>query len=338
MPVNRLTLGGTKAMAVKLFLSYSHADETLRNQLEAHLAALKHQGRIDMWHDRCVIAGDDLDDAISAEIEDAKIILLLISSDFIASDYCYGVETARALKRHQANEARVVPVVLRPCDWHELPFGRLLALPTDGKPITGWPNIDEAFLDIVQGIKKALTELGTTKADRPIRPTQTIPQVASSPMTHAGPRSSNLRITRSFSDRDRDDFLHEAFSYLVKFFENTLDELSERNPRIEGRVHRFGENRFTAVIYRDGSNASACTIYIGLDLDFVEGGNICFSDREQDDANSWNESLLVDHDEQALFLKPLGIMGLGNQEFKKLSMQGSAELFWSAFIRPLQTA
>ena len=148
-------------MAFKLFFSYSHRDEELRDQLEVHLATLKHQGLIDTWHDRRIAAGDVFDNEISAELEDAKLILLLISSDFIASRYCYEVETVRALEKHAANEARVIPVVLRPCDWHDGPFGKLHALPTDGKPITRWVDTDEAFLSVVQGIKSAVTKLGT---------------------------------------------------------------------------------------------------------------------------------------------------------------------------------
>ena len=322
-----------KVMSVKLFFSYSHADEGLRDQLEVHLAGLKHQGQIDTWHDRRISPGDNFENTISAELEDAKIILLLISSDFIASPYCCGIETKRALERHTANEARVIPVVLRPCDWHDLPFGRLLALPTDGKPITRWADIDEAFLNVVQGIKKALAELGTTRLNRRDEANQVIPHALGSPETHSGPRSSNLRVAKSFTDQEQDDFLHEAFAYLANFFQNSLGELSQRNPGIEGRLRRLGENRFTAVIYRGGSKISACTVYIGQDFG---SENIRFSHGEQDASNSWNESLSVDHDDQTLFLKPMGMMAFGNYEDPKLSMQGGAELFWNALIRPLQ--
>ena len=320
-------------MAVKLFFSYSHADERLRDQLEVHLAALKHQGEIDTWHDRRIDAGDVFDNVVSAELEAAKIILLLISSDFIASRYCYGIETKRALERHAAKATRVIPVVLRPCDWHDLPFGQLLALPTDGKPITRWADIDEAFLSVVQGIRKALTESGTARADQRAETRQAISRKSGYPETHSGPRSSNLRVAKSFTDRDRDDFLHETFAYLAIFFENSLDELSQRNPGVEGRFRRSDENRFTAAIYQSGNKVSACTIYIGQDYG---SGQIRFSHGEQDTSNSWNESLSVDHDDQALFLKPMGMMVFGNQEDQKLSMQGGSELFWDELIRPLQ--
>jgi hypothetical protein len=91
-----------------VFFSYSHKDEAIRDQLETHLAMLKRQGVISTWDDRRPIAGDNIDNGIALELEQADIILLLVSPDFLASDYCYGVEVARALERHAAGEARVI--------------------------------------------------------------------------------------------------------------------------------------------------------------------------------------------------------------------------------------
>lgn len=143
-----------------LFFSYSLVDERLRDQLETHLSALRRQGILSSWHDRRITAGEEFDEAISSHIDSADVILLLVSPDFIASDYCYEREMKRALEQHEHREAKVIPVILRPCDWHDLPFGRLLAMPRDGRPITMWPNLDEAFLDVVTAIKRALKELG----------------------------------------------------------------------------------------------------------------------------------------------------------------------------------
>src|SRR5213080_3948433 len=106
---------------VAVFFSYSHKDEDLRDQLETHLAMLKRQGVISAWHDRRLIAGSDIDTGITEELEGADIILLLVSPDFLASDYCYGVEMTRALERQAAGEARVIPVILRPCEWKQAP-------------------------------------------------------------------------------------------------------------------------------------------------------------------------------------------------------------------------
>jgi hypothetical protein len=123
-------------MTLTLFFSYSHKDEDLCDQLEVHLTMLKRQGLIHAWHDRRLLAGDNLDHAIRAELERADIILFLASPDFIASRYCYDVEVTRATERHEAGQARVIPVVLRPCEWQQTPFGKLLGTPRDNKPIT----------------------------------------------------------------------------------------------------------------------------------------------------------------------------------------------------------
>ena len=139
-----------------VFFSYSHSDEPLRDRLEIHLAMLKRQGVIDVWHDRRLPPGDNIDLGISAQLEAADLILLLVSPDFLASPYCYGVEMSRAIERHSLGEARVLPVILRPCDWHTAPFGKLLATPKDGKPITKHADLDEAFLEITNAIKAAL--------------------------------------------------------------------------------------------------------------------------------------------------------------------------------------
>src|SRR2546427_4032486 len=131
-----------------LFFSYSHKDEPLRDKLEVHLSMLKRQGVIETWHDRRISPGMRMDKEISERLDTSDIVLLLVSPDFLASDYCYDIEMTKALQRHDAGEAVVIPVILRPCDWHEAPFGRLKALPKDGKAATKWTDLDDAFLDI----------------------------------------------------------------------------------------------------------------------------------------------------------------------------------------------
>ena len=143
----------------KLFFSYSHADEELRDQLEKQLALLKRQGIIETWHDRRIGAGDEFGDAISAHLESADIIMLLISNDFLASDYCYELEMQRAMERHRSGTAVVIPVILRACDWHSAPFGKLMATPTDGKPITLWKDRDEALLQVSRAVRDAANRI-----------------------------------------------------------------------------------------------------------------------------------------------------------------------------------
>ena len=154
-----LMLSGSQPNDIEVFYSYSHKDEELREQLENHLSILKRRGIIKDWHDRRIGAGKEWEGEIDEHLNTASIILLLISSDFMASDYCYDVEMSRAMERHEAKEARVIPIILRHVIWEEAPFGKLQALPRDGKPVTRWEDRDEAFTNIAEGISKAVEEL-----------------------------------------------------------------------------------------------------------------------------------------------------------------------------------
>ena len=147
------------ASSIKLFYSYSHKDEALRKKLETHLSLLQSEGVISGWHDRRILAGTEWDRAISENLDRAGIILLLVSAEFLASRYCRDVEIARAMERHESGTARVIPVILRPVDWHTAPFGKLQALPQDGKAVTEWTNRDKAFTDIARGIREAVITL-----------------------------------------------------------------------------------------------------------------------------------------------------------------------------------
>jgi hypothetical protein len=137
---------------IALFYSYSHKDESLRDEMAKHLTTLQRAGFIREWYDRELLAGDEWDRQISTHVETAEVILLLISADFLASRYCYDVEAKRALERHAAGSARVIPIVLRPVVWNLTPFAALQALPANARAVTEWPNPDLAFVNICEGI------------------------------------------------------------------------------------------------------------------------------------------------------------------------------------------
>lgn len=121
-------------MPVKIFFCYAHEDELLLNKLRTHLKPLQRMGLIDIWYDRDISAGSNWEKVISKQLNSAQIILLLVSPDFMASDYCYGIEMQRALQRNEQGEAQVIPVILRQVYWQGL-LGELQALPKDGVPI-----------------------------------------------------------------------------------------------------------------------------------------------------------------------------------------------------------
>jgi hypothetical protein len=144
---------------LSVFCSYSHRDEALRRELDLHLAGLQRSGVISHWFDRKINPGVEWKNSIDTHLEFAHVVLLLISADFLASDYCYDVELARALERHSTDATRVIPIILRPCDWTEAAFARFQALPTEAKPVTSWPDQDAAWLDVVTGIRAACVDI-----------------------------------------------------------------------------------------------------------------------------------------------------------------------------------
>ncbi len=163
-----------------LFYSYSHKDERLRDRLGVMMDALKRAGLIRGWHDRQIKAGEKWEQKIHERLKTADIILLLVSPDFVASDYCYDIEVNLALERHSRGEARVIPVILRPCMWETTPFADLQAVPKLGKPVTKWSNRDEAFLDVAEAIRNAAAELAHQQIANPGRvsvASQAIPAV-----------------------------------------------------------------------------------------------------------------------------------------------------------------
>ena len=187
--------GEESSDAIEVFFSYSHKDEGLRKRLEEHLSVLRRQGVISGWHDRMIGAGQEWKGEIDRRLESAQIILLLISPSFLASDYCYDIEMKRAVERHERGEATVIPIILRPCDWQGAPFGKLQGLPKDVKPVTSWKQRDEAFKDVTEGIRRAISgdSGGTLPA---VKPQDTIPK--------EGKRPAKATVAGSGVDADID--------------------------------------------------------------------------------------------------------------------------------------
>lgn len=317
-----------------VFFSYCHADEGLRDQLEKQLSMLKRQGVIETWHDRRINAGQEIDAAIDEHINNDEIILLLVSPDFIASDYCYNVEMTRAMERHEAKQAIVIPVILRACDWHHAPFGKLLGTPSDGKPVTLWPDRDEAFLEVAKEVRKASEKCRTDKLVAPqksVRLDYATP-VAAAPVSIAGPRSSNLRLAKSFTQLDKDRFQYDSFEYIARYFENSLAELQARNDGYQGAFRRIDGNRFSAGIYKDGRHVAKASVFVGGQL----GAGIYYSQGDSFGGSSFNEALHVESDDQTLYWRTLGMASFRSQRDQKLSQEGAAEALWDIMIAPLQ--
>jgi hypothetical protein len=211
-------------MSIEVFFSYSHKDEELRDEMAKHLSILKREGVITEWYDRDIEVGDEWAKKIDEHLNSAQLILLLISSDFLASDYCYDIEMKRAMERHAAGEALVMPVILRPVVWQSAPFGKVQAYPKNAKPVTTWANRDEAFLDVAQSIRKAVKKMTIMQAQ---------PSSATVSATVIEQESTGLTTRqRRRLEQERDelqkqyDFLSEEIQHLRKSLR--IDDLSPK--------------------------------------------------------------------------------------------------------------
>lgn len=320
----------------RIFISYSHKDEALRHELDKHLIMLKRQNLVDVWTDHCIRPGEALDAAISDGLEASSVILLLVSVDFLASDYCYSVELERALQKQLNGEAAVVPVILRPCEWHHSPLGKLKAIPADGKPVVKWQTLDDAFLDVVKSLRRMLSENAndakpippqktSAPAARPIRPIDTPAEA------YKAPRSSNLSLPKVFTDEERYTFIYDAFGYIQNYFEASLKELSARNRGITTHMNPESARGFSVTIFREGKRKAGCFIRVTA---LHQSPGIAYSNNEQAIENSYNEMLTAADDRYALHLQPM--MGIFSRDVNhKLTEEGAAEHLWSMLISAL---
>jgi WD40 repeat protein len=150
-------------MAQSVFISYSHRDGRHKDRLLKHLKLMERQGLIAPWDDRQIVPTEEWDATIRAHLNQADLILLLITADFLASDYCWDKEMTRAMERRDAGQAKVLPIFVDHCDWKDAPFGKIQGVPKDARPITAYENPNEAWKEVAQAIRSAVSL-------KPVRP------------------------------------------------------------------------------------------------------------------------------------------------------------------------
>lgn len=211
--------------ASRLLYVYTQSDAALREELERHLSVMRRQRVIEGWHDQLLTPGDDARARLNQQLREADIVLLLLSADFIASDSCY--ETLqRALRRHDDRSALLIPVIVRPFDWRGSPIGGMEVLPADGRAVTLWPNRDEAWLDVAQGIRRLFDNMEPALVDN-------------------GPVTNPYRGLLSFQPEQERDFFGR-------------EELTRQLWQSLRRLHQQGDSaRLLAVIGASGSGKSS---------------------------------------------------------------------------------
>jgi len=233
----------------------------------------------------------------------------------------------------------VIPVILRPCHWTGLPFGKLQAATKDAKPVEKYPSLDDTFLEITQNIEKVAkrinssTAIPLTATASPLDILKNQPEMIKSEL----PRSSNLAIPKTFTDHDKDSFVIDAFDFMAKYFKGSLEELKNRNPEsINFRFQRVDARSFEAAIYCYGKQVSQCGIWLGNFLGSKGIPSIMYLHSGLGQGNSFNESMSVKDNGNMLGLEPMGMGRFSGTEKKPLTNEGAAEYYWSMFFEPMQ--
>jgi len=220
---------------LKIFCSYSHKDAHLRDELVKHLETLRRQRFIEIWHDRRIVPGDKWRQEINSNLDQADVVLLLVSPDFLASKYCYEKELKTALRLAKAGRTRILPIILRPCDWRESPIGQFQALPSDGKPISSWHSRDEIWATIAAELRS----LASKPSASSLRPA---PRSSTSRRT-GSKGSSHLLIEKNppFSELLRTELKSRSEKFNI-----TSDYFEETNKPFNRDSYRAGIDRFLA--------------------------------------------------------------------------------------------
>ena len=305
---------------MRAFISYSHHDKAALDRLHVHLKNLTRGGHIETWYDRDILAGSDLNAEIERELEAADLFLLLVSPDFIASDYCVEREMKRALERHAAGKARVVPIIVEECDWKAMgELRQLKAVPTDGKAISEWANSNTAYLNVVQELRRIIEADSLPPA---------VGKAAPEPVA-LHPATTRYRAKRQFDQIDKSDFRDAAFVINKDYFRRASTEIDS----IEGLRSRFvdrGATSFGATIVNGGHRNGTAHITVHCRNSNVAMGDIYYSFSENAGDNTANGGFNVSADDYEQFL--VQTMNMFGKADERLNPDQAAEVLWNEFI------
>ena len=305
---------------MKVFISYSHKDEATLKRLHTHLAVLSRDGRIDEWFDREILAGGEIDAEVSERLESSGLFLLLASPDFLASDYCMEREMDRALERHRLGDAIVVPIIVEPCDWKSTPLRNLKALPRDGKPVSEWTNENNAYLDVVQELRRVL------EAEEVPHAAERREATAGVTPTRSGVR--RYRVKRDFDEIDRGDFREAAFGVIRSYFEREVSEI-DAIEELRGRFVSLSAASFTCTIINRAHERGTAHITVHAQRENMGIGDISYSFKENAPPNTANGMFTIEADEFELYLSSM--MGFVGQQ-ERLTPETAATQLWEHFL------
>lgn len=298
------------------FISYSHSDENIVKRLHTHMSQLKREGNLTSWYDGEILAGASFDKDISTELSKADIFIAIVSPDYISSAYCFDIEFQDALNRFSQGHVRIVPVIAQPCDWKASPFGKFKAIPKDGKPISEWTNENNAFLNIIDELRKLVsTPLTAKPAPSPMKQSQT-----------------TYKVKRDFDPVDNLNFRDESFEIIHEYFLQAIEEINGVNEIKARFVNDTAKQQFTCVITNRAKIGTTGYISIGIQQGDHFGRNgITYAMSERLVQNTFGNNFVISHNDYELFWIKYDMMS-NTQNKPQLKPKEIAKTLWEEFI------
>jgi len=298
-----------------LFLSYSHNDARLVERLNVHLASMKRQVAIETWFDHDILAGEDFSDEIRNALDKADIFIAIITPDYLNSAYCYDIEMQEALKRHAQGTLTVVPVIGQPCDWTSSPFAKLKAIPQDGKPISEFTNENNAFLIIINELRRLIEG----RKEKSPGQKQTVAATI-----------NRYRVKQDFDPVDLLNFRDESFKTIFEYFKSAIEEISGVD-QLKARFVTEQTQQFTCVITNRAKINTSGYISIGVVLSDHFGSNgISYALAERLNQNVYGSNFEIAHSDYELYWAKHDVFQ--QRETEKLSAKDIAKTLWELFI------
>ncbi len=303
-------------MALNAFISYAHADEKYLERLHKHLAMLLRDGTLSAWSDHKILPGGRIGAEIDGKLNESGLFIAMVSPDYLSSNYCYEKEFQVALALAEAGKIRIVPIILEPCDWLSSPFNQFLALPKDGKPISDWVNQNNAYLDVVTGLRRVVM---TDAAERG----RAVPgEQAATPVRR-------VKVKQEFDVIQRSDFADQAFAAIRSYFQKSCAELNGIED-LKAKFEAMSDTAFTCTVVNRGIKGGRdAHITMRNDKGRSHFGDISYVYQPHGPANTSNGGVHVAHDDYNLYLTMNGFMG--GQE-TKYDAQQAAEVLWLDFV------
>lgn len=303
-------------MPINAFISYSHADEKVLDRLHKHLAVLQRDGNLSTWSDHKLLPGAKFGSEISAALENSGLFLALVSPDYLASNYCYEKEFEHALRMADAGKIRIVPIVIEPCDWQASPLGQFVALPKDGKPVSEWTNQNNAFLDIVTGLRRLLAA-SSVEGER----------------SGAAP-ARRPRVKQDFDAIQKSEFADQAYEVIKSYFQASCSELNDiADTNLKAKFEQMSNTAFTCtVVNRAKRSGGEAHITVRNSKQSGHFGDINYVYQRHAADNTSNGSIRVAADDYELHLT-LENFGNSRRGESKSTPQQAASVLWLDFVK-----